>query len=127
MATDTPVISDAVLARAEAEVVPLLQQMVALDTTIGEHDDPPKEERRHQELLASYLRDIGAEVELVEPGVEEFRDHPMYRPNQTFEGRPILWARIPGSGGGRSLLFNGHYDTVVADPIADWTHGAVER
>ena len=118
-----PVISDAVLARAEAEVVPLLQQMVACDTTIAEHDDPPRQERAHQELIAAYLRDIGAEVTLAEPAVEEFRGHPMYRPNQTFEGRPILWARLPGSGGGRSLLFNGHYDTVIADPIADWSHG----
>ena len=123
MATDTALITDAVLARALAEVVPLLQQMVALDTTIAEHDDPPKQEREHQELLAAYLRDLGAEVELFEPALEEYRARPMYRPNQTFEGRPILWARIPGSGGGRSLLFNGHYDTVVADPIPDWTHG----
>jgi acetylornithine deacetylase len=123
MTTAAPVISDAVLARAEAEVVPLLKAMVSLDTTIAEHDDPAKQERQHQELLAAYLRDIGAEVTLIEPAVAEFRDHPMYRPNQTFDGRPILWARIPGSGGGRSLLFNGHYDTVVADPIEDWTHG----
>jgi acetylornithine deacetylase len=123
MTTRVPVISDAVLARAEAEVVPLLQQMVALDTTIADHDDPPRQDREHQELIASYLREIGAEVELVEPGSEEFRDHPMYRPGQTFAGRPILWARIPGDGGGRSLLFNGHFDTVVADPVADWTHG----
>ena len=123
MTTAAPALSDAVLARAEAEVVPLLQQMVALDTTIAEHDDPPRDDRRHQELLAAYLRGVGAEVELFEPALEDFAGHPMYRPDQTFAGRPILWARIAGSGGGRSLLFNGHYDTVVADPVADWTHG----
>lgn len=119
---DTLVIPDAVLERAAAGVVPLLQQMVGFDTTIVEHDDEPRADREHQELLAGRLRDIGAEVELFEPTVEEISAHPMYRPRQTFSGRPILWARIPGTGGGRSLLFNGHYDTVVADPIDEWAH-----
>ena len=116
-------ITDAVLARAEAEVVPILQRMVGFDTTIAEHDDPARDETAHQEFVAGYLRDAGAEVELFEPAVGEFENHPMFRPNQTFTDRPILWARIPWSGGGRSLLFNGHYDTVVADPIEDWSYG----
>ena len=119
---DAMVIPDAVLDRAAAGVVPLLQQMVGFDTTIAEHDDPARSDRAHQELLAQRLRDLGAEVELFEPPVEEFNMHPMYRPRQTFSGRPILWARIRGTGGGRSLLFNGHYDTVVVDPIEEWTH-----
>jgi acetylornithine deacetylase len=116
-------ISDRVLARAEAEVAPLLQQMVGFDTTIAEHDDEARDDRRHQDFVAAYLRDLGAEVDVFEPALDEFRGHPMFRPNQTFEGRPIVWARISGTGGGRSLLFNGHYDTVVADPIDEWTHG----
>jgi acetylornithine deacetylase len=116
------VIPDAVLDRAAAGVVPLLQQMVGFDTTIAEHDDPARSDGAHQELLAQRLRDLGAEVELFEPPVEEFKMHPMYRPRQTFAGRPILWARLRGAGGGRSLLFNGHYDTVVVDPIEEWTH-----
>lgn len=114
--------SDAVLARAEAEVVPLLRELVGFNTTISEHTDPARDDTAHQEFIASYLRDLGAEVELFEPAVSEFENHPLARPGQTFEGRPILWARLPGSGGGRSLLFNGHYDTVVADPIDEWTH-----
>jgi len=116
-------VSDRVFARAEAEVVPLVQQMVRFDTTIVEHDDEARQDGEHQAFVAAYLRDLGAEVELFEPAVDEFSGHPMFRPNQTFKGRPILWARIPGTGGGRSLLFNGHYDTVVADPVGEWTHG----
>src|SRR5690348_13336425 len=115
--------TDAVFARAEADVVPILREMVGFNTTIAEHDDAPRDDAAHQQFVASYLRDLGAEVELFEPGVEEFREHPLYRPNQTFEGRPVLWARLAGTGGGRSLLFNGHYDTVVAEPLDEWTHG----
>lgn len=107
--------------RARDEVVPLLQGMLAHNTEIGEPDDPPRDDRAHQEHVAGYLRELGAEVELFEPAVEEVRHHPMYRPGQTFEGRPVLWARVPGSGRGRSLLFNGHYDVVLAAPLADWS------
>jgi acetylornithine deacetylase len=114
--------SDSLLDRAAAEVVPILKEMVSFDTTIREHDDAPRQERDHQEFLAGYLRELGAEVQLFEPSPDEFRTHSMYRPNQTFEGRPILWARLRGLGDGPSLLFNGHYDTVVVDPIDDWKH-----
>jgi acetylornithine deacetylase len=39
----------------------------------------------------------------------------------TFEGRPQLVARFPGSGGGRTLLLNGHVDVVDVEPRSDWT------
>jgi acetylornithine deacetylase len=107
--------------RAAGEVVPILREMVSHDTTIGEHDDPARGDQAHQDFVAGYLRELGAEVEMFEPEVEEFSGHPMFRPNQTFDGRPIVWARLPGAGGGRSLLFNGHFDTVPADPVEEWT------
>ena len=91
-----------VYSRAAGEVVPILREMVSHDTTIGEHDDPARGDRAHQDFVAGYLRELGAEVELFEPELDEFSAHPMYRPNQTFDGRPIVWARLPGTGGGRS-------------------------
>ena len=112
---------DSLYERAARDVVPVLQRLLSFDTQIRDHDDPPRDDQAHQEFVAGYLSELGFEVELFEPPVEEFRHHPMYRPEQSFAGRPVLWARLPGSGEGRSLLFNGHYDTVVADPIADWT------
>jgi acetylornithine deacetylase len=121
MATSMAV-PDQVLDRAAAAVVPLLQRLVEFDTTIAEHDDPARDDRALQEFVAGHLRELGAEVELFEPSDDEIAGHPMYRPNQTFAGRPVLWARLAGRGGGRSLLFNGHYDTVVAAPLEEWTH-----
>ena len=38
-----------------------------------------------------------------------------------FDGRPQLAARFRGAGGGRSLLFNGHIDVVTAEPRERWT------
>lgn len=111
-----------VLDEAAAEVVGIVRKMVSFDTVIVEHDDPPHQDAEHQRFLAAYLRDLGLAVELFEPDLATFESHPMYRPGQTFNDRPILWARLPGRGIGRSLLFNGHMDTVQAEPLADWTH-----
>jgi acetylornithine deacetylase len=115
-------LADEVARRATEEVVPLLQRLLSFDTTVADRADPPRDDLAHQDFVAGYLRDLGAEVTLFTPGVDELRDHPMYQDPQTLEGRPILWARLPGSGAGPSLLFNGHYDTVAADPIDEWTH-----
>ncbi len=39
-------------------------------------------------------------------------------------GRPTLVIRLPGTGHGRSLLFNAHADVVSAGDESTWTHGA---
>jgi len=52
---------------------------------------------------AAVFRELGLEVDIVasEPG------------------RPSVIGRLPGSGGGRSLMLNAHYDTVGAAGVAD--------
>ena len=65
--------------------------------------NPPANETRVAELLRDYLRDNGVESELFARAPE----------------RANLVARLPGSGGGRSLLLLSHTDTVLADP-AEW-------
>jgi acetylornithine deacetylase len=110
------------VAIAEAEVVPLLQSLVALDTQQAFYEEPPFQDAELQELVAAFLGDLGAEVETFEPPPSLFEAHPLALPGQTFAGRPILWAKLPGSSTGQSLLFNGHYDTVPAAPLVEWTH-----
>jgi acetylornithine deacetylase/succinyl-diaminopimelate desuccinylase-like protein len=65
--------------------------------------NPPGNETRAAELLRDYLGDNGVESGLYARAPE----------------RANLVARLPGSGGGPSLLLLSHTDTVVADP-AEW-------
>jgi acetylornithine deacetylase/succinyl-diaminopimelate desuccinylase-like protein len=55
-------------------------------------------------LIASSLEPAGYEVELVDSGTD---------------GMPMVVARLPGSGGGRSVLFNGHME--VYPPSTSWS------
>jgi len=80
------------------EATSLLQELIRLDTV-----NPPGNETQAAELLRDYLAESGVESELY---------------GRTPE-RSNLVARLPGSGGGPSLLLLSHTDTVVAD-ASEW-------
>ena len=81
-----------------AEVTQLLQELIRLDTV-----NPPGNESQAAELLRDYLGDHGVESRLYARTPE----------------RANLVARLPGRGGGPSLLLLSHTDTVPADP-GEW-------
>lgn len=68
----------------------------------------PAEAERCQDLVASSLREAGAKV-------ERWLEGPRY---------PVVAGKLAGSGGGRSLAFNGHIDVVPAGNAQDWMHDA---
>ncbi len=67
-------------------------------------------------MLAERLRGRGADVRVWEPDAASIAGHPMVPEGFTFEGRPQLTARFRGTGGGRSLLLNGHIDVIAQSP-----------
>jgi acetylornithine deacetylase/succinyl-diaminopimelate desuccinylase-like protein len=81
------------------EVVELLQALIRIDTV-----NPPGNETGAAEVLRDYLESSGIECSLYARVPE----------------RANLVARIPGRGGGPSLLLLSHTDTVLADP-AEWS------
>jgi acetylornithine deacetylase/succinyl-diaminopimelate desuccinylase-like protein len=80
------------------EVTELLQRLIRLDTV-----NPPGNETRAADLLRDYLAENGVEAELY----------------AKVPDRANLVARLPGRGGGPSLLLLCHTDTVLAD-AAEW-------
>lgn len=77
----------------EEELLALLKKMIAIPS----HKQVPWQEDR----MAQFIYDT-----LQQAGIEEL--HLDY----IQENRPNIMARIPGSGGGKSLLLNGHLDTI---------------
>ena len=101
----------AVAAAAEEradEIVELAARLIRIPSINPTLAEDPSEvlggEGRCSELAAGVMREIGLTVEMVEAA----------------EGRANAVGLRRGSGGSRSLAFNGHIDTVPADP-ASWS------
>ena len=76
------------------------------DSQSAENPEFPAEARRCQEIVASWLTNLGARV-------ERWDESPRF---------PVVAGVLPGSGSGRSLAFNGHIDVVPVGDTAAWTH-----
>jgi acetylornithine deacetylase len=95
--------------------IKFLQDMVAIPSVTGD-------EAAIQKHMYGYLRDIGLEVDMWETNWDELKKHPGYRPvDRGYENRPNIVATLKGTGGGRSLLLNGHTDVIPVGNGEGWS------
>ncbi len=104
---------------ARDEVVGLVTELVACDTTARMPGDPARDEEKLQRLLAARLEGLGARPDLWEPDPTGAGSR-FVPAGLDFVGRPQLAAVVPGAGAGRSLLLNGHIDAVDVEPRGEW-------
>ena len=106
------------------EIVALACDLIRFDTQSREEPtSPARQDAALQAYLGERLRASGADVDIWEPGPAEVENHPLTPPEGIgFAGRPQLAARFAGTGGGQSLLLNGHIDVVTARMEDGWTH-----
>lgn len=109
------------IAAGRDELVELLTDLVAFDTTAREPNDPPRQEADLQEYVGERLRAAGASVDVWEPDPGDIAGSRQFPPGLDFDGRPQMAARFAGAGQGRSLLLNGHIDVVPSTPRDRWT------
>lgn len=128
----------------QAESVARLAELVRIPSLTGEEG----EAQRH---VAGLLRGLGAATELLEPDTEAlfarfpdiaqypthwqhdlilpYAELPTYEALRAsglekvlnYSGRPNVVGTLKGTGGGRSLILNGHIDTVTIEPTGEWT------
>ena len=102
-------------------LVDFASRLIGFNTTARQPGDPPRQEAALQHYLAERLSDVGATVDVWEPDAAALQGKPLVPPGLDFAGRPQLIGSLKGSGGGRSLVFNGHIDVVSAEPLDRWT------
>ena len=85
--------------------------MVAFDSSTIHHG-LDGQELAIQEWLAGVLRGWGLETRLFEPDNEKMTVFPDSSPGHSYRNRPNLVATLKGAGSGRSLILNGHVDTM---------------
>ena len=95
--------------------IKFLRDMVAIPSVTGE-------EAAIQKHMSGYLMNVGLDVDMWETDWEELKKHPGYRPvDRGYEGRPNIVATLKGTGGGRSLLLNGHTDVIPVGNGEGWS------
>lgn len=111
---DPAAVRRAVAARRQ-DIVDLLLYVVAAESITGNEAEV---QRRFQEAYTSR----GLEVDAWEASAEEIAPHVVHVGEETrFRDRPNLVATLKGTGGGRSVMVQGHVDTVDSGDLSLWT------
>ncbi|MFU0504194.1 ArgE/DapE family deacylase [Pseudaminobacter sp. NGMCC 1.201702] len=97
------------------QAITFLQEMIAIPSVTGD-------EAAIQKYVSEYMKKIGLDVDMWDTDWEELKKHPGYRPvDRGYEGRPNIVATLKGTGGGRSLLLNGHTDVIPVGNGEGWS------
>lgn len=108
----------------EAEVIQFLQDIVRIPSVNPwfQDDEYPTKEKEIQLFIQDFVTKMGFSTHMWEPVADElaqYEGRAGYYPGRDFTGRPNLYAELPGSGDGKSILLTGHVDVVKAG--TNWT------
>jgi len=125
---------EAIEARRE-ELIELLRNLIRFRTVTPEIGERVEHEEflRHQEYIADQLGGLGLHTETWEIDASTLPRFPGcgVLPDRDMSRMPVVVGKLPGTGGGNSLILNGHYDVVPPGRIENWSHdpfgGIVEQ
>jgi acetylornithine deacetylase len=108
------------------EVIDLLRGLLAFET-ITPDAEPVEHDAfvRHQAYVKQVLEGMGfGDIDVWEVDAASLEDAPGFglAPDRDMRDMPVLVARLPGAGQGKSLILNGHYDVVPLGLRESWSH-----
>ncbi|MBK5482723.1 peptidase [Peribacillus sp. TH16] len=79
-------------------------------------------ESKAQSIITEVLSNMGLKVDAWEPSGKELTESPYFCSSRDdFTGSPNVVGVLPGTGGGRSIILNGHIDVVPEGDHEQWT------
>ena len=106
---------DAAVEGRRQDAEDFLAQLVAAPTVLGR-------ERPGQLLVSRRLKAMGLDPVVADVPSERLKSLAGWAPaGHSYIARPNVTLDIPGMGGGRSLVLNGHIDVVSPEPASWWT------
>ena len=101
----------------QGEVVAFLQRLIQFHSVTGT-------ETAIQTFVAAHLQELGLQVDQFDADPDALRQYPGFlEPEKPLAGRPNVVGVWKGRAAGRSLLLNGHVDTVPLEPVSEWVRG----
>lgn len=81
------------------------------------------EESKAQAIIVEKLRELGLKLDIWEIGNDDLKNHPNYcSDRKDYSGNPNVVGVLKGTGGGRSIILNGHIDVVPEGDLEKWEH-----
>lgn len=102
-----------------------LKNLVAIDTQVIGHGILGGKEKEGQEYIEKLFQEMNADEILIEPmteeiiqqGVEQYQEGNL---GHNYEDRYNVIAKFKGNPEGKSILFNGHVDTMPPGDLSKW-------
>ncbi len=101
--------------------VDFLKKLISFDTSFSDQGIHGKEGEA-QRWLEKQLADCGFATRLFEPDNHKIAAWPDFNPGHDYSGRPNLVGILKGAGSGKSIILNGHIDTVPLDSLEKWRY-----
>ena len=109
-------------ARIDAAVDALRPELIEFARLLVRIPSVSGSEQAAQRTIAAKYESLGLSVDIVPSVREELESHPAFCDDAIpFVDRLNVVARWRGSGGGRSLILNGHMDVVPPGDLSKWT------
>ncbi|MFD3450033.1 peptidase [Microbacteriaceae bacterium 4G12] len=100
----------------QAKGIQLLKQLVQEKSVSGE-------ESRAQAIVIEKMRQLGLQLDIWEPSFKEMEHHSYFvSPRKDFHDSPNVVAALKGTGGGKSMILNGHIDVVPEGDVSQWDY-----
>lgn len=104
------------IARLRGELVDTLRELVRIPSITG--NEGTAQEFMYRQYEALNLKNIRLTTER-----GKIENHPAFcGANKPYDGRPNVIGIWEGDPGKKSIILNGHIDTVSPEPIAQWKH-----
>lgn len=101
--------------------IEFLSQIIQTDTQVIGQGILGGNEKAGQKIIKKKLQELGFEVDEFEVEDEKIKKFPGANLGHKNEGRPNIVGVLKGSGGGKSLILNGHIDTMPYGEREQWT------
>jgi acetylornithine deacetylase len=100
----------------QGKIIKFLQKLISIPSVTGN-------EKNIQNFIAETLIQMGLNVDVWEPDIDELRNHPGFvSVAENYEDRPNVVGILKGKGKGKSLLLNGHVDVIPSGSLDAWEH-----
>lgn len=98
----------------------LLKELISIDTTNINHGIDGGHELNGQEIIIERFKELGLTVESFEPNEQRIKKYREASLGHDYKDRPNVIGCLKGAGNGKSIILNGHIDTMPFDNLKDW-------